>query len=82
MPFTSVTDMYLNTDFRLALIPSTTFEDNFKYSTEPLWQGLYNERIKPYLTEYSSYENYLSDMVHFIRDDFSTALIDTHIAIT
>ena len=82
IPFTTVTDMYLNTDFRLALIPSTTFEDNFKYSKEPLWQRIYKERIQPYLTEYSSYENYLSDMVHFIRKDHSTALIDGFLPIS
>ena len=82
MPFTTVTDMYLSTNFRLALIPSTTFEDNFKYSKEPLWQEIYKERIQPYLTEYSSYENYLSDMVYFIREDFSTALIDGYIPIS
>ena len=82
MPFTTVTDMYLNTDFRLALIPSTTYEDNFKYSKEPLWQRIYKERLQPYLTEYSSYENYLSDMVYFIREDTSTALIDGYIPIS
>ena len=82
MPFDSLTDMYLNTDFRLAVIPSTVYEDDFKFSKEALWQGIYNERIKPYLTEYSSYENYLSDMVYFIREDFSTALIDGYIPIT
>ena len=82
MPFTTVTDMYLNTDFRLALIPSTTYEDNFKYSKDPLWQQIYKERLQPHLAEYSSYENYLSDMVYFIREDFSTALIDGYIPIT
>ena len=81
IPFKTVTDMYLNTNFRLALIPSTTFEDNFKYSKEPLWQTIYKERIQPYLSEYSSYENFLSDMVHFIRDDYSTALIDGYMTI-
>ena len=79
MPFDSLTDMYLNTDFRLAVIPSTVYEDDFKFSKEALWQGIYNDRIKPYLTEY---ENHFSDMVYFIREDFSTALIDGYIPIT
>ena len=79
MPFDSLTDMYLNTDFRLAVIPSTVYEDDFKFSKEALWQGIYNDRIKPHLTEY---ENHSSDMVYFIREDFSTALIDGYIPIT
>ena len=77
MPFTSVEDMYLNTDYRLALIPSTTYEDNFKYSTIPIWQNIFKERIEPHLQEYADYPDHLFDMVHFIKNDFSTALYDS-----
>ena len=80
MPFKTVTDMYKNTNFRIALIPSTTFEDNFKYSKEPLWQEIYKERIQPHLAEYNSHG--ASDMIHFIRNDYSTALMDSYIPIT
>ena len=78
MPFNSIEELYLNTEFRIALIPSTTFEDNFKYSKDPLWSNLYKERIGPNIDEYKSYENYLSDMVHFIRTDFGTAVYDSY----
>ena len=82
LPFGSLQEMYSNTPFRLALIPSTTYEDNFKYSRDPLFKNIYEERIKPHLEDYSSYENYLTDMVHFIREDFATALYDGYIPIT
>ena len=78
MPFNSIEELYLNTEFRIALIPSTTFEDNFKFSKDPLWSNLYKERIGPNIEEYKSYENYLSDMVHFIRTDFGTAVYDSY----
>ncbi len=74
--------MYDNTNFRLALIPATSFEDSFKFSKEPLFKDIYDERIKPHLQEYADYPDHLTDMVHFIQNDFSTALIDSYIPIT
>ena len=71
MPFTSVEDMYLNTKFRLALMPATTHEDNFKYSPDPLWQKIYNERLQPHLDEYAGHVS-AAAMVLFIREDFKT----------
>ncbi len=73
--------MYQKTDYRLALIPSTTFQDNFKRSTDPLWQSIYKERLEPHLEEYKNYPNYVSDMIHFIRNDYKTALYDSFQAI-
>ena len=78
LPFSSVEDMYINTDIRLALIPSTTYEDNFKYSNKPIWQKIYKERIEPNLKEYAAYPDHLFDMVHFIKNDFATALYDSY----
>ena len=76
LPFNTLSEMYENTDFRLALIPSTSFEDSFKYSTDPLWQKIFKERLQPHLQEYSDYPDHLSDMVSFLRNDYKTALYD------
>ena len=81
MPFTTIEDMYQNTDFRLALVPSTTYEDNFKYSPDPLWQTIYKERLEPHLAEYDGSVS-VTDMVDFIRDDFATAVFDGYIPFT
>ena len=78
LPFTTVEDMYKNTQFRLAMIPATSYEDNFKYSPDPMWQKIYAERIQPHLQEYADYQE---QMVHFIEDDFTTALWDSYIPI-
>ena len=76
LPFHTLSEMYENTDFRLALIPSTSFEDSFKYSADPLWQKIFKERLQPHLQEYSDYPDHLSDMVNFLRNDYKTALYD------
>ena len=81
MPFKSLAEMYSKTDFRLALIPSTSYEDQFKYSSDPLWKSIYKERLEPYLTEYQEYPNHLTDMIHFIKDDYKTALYESFAAI-
>ena len=51
LPFTDVEDMYSKTPFRLAMIPDTSYVDNFKYSPDPMWQSIYSERIEPNLQE-------------------------------
>ena len=73
MPFTSVEELYLKTNFRLALMPSSSNEDIFKYSPNPLWRKVYEERIEPHLEEYASHASTPADLVFFIRDDSNTA---------
>ena len=82
LPFQTLEEMYLNTDFRLALIPSTVFEDAFKYSTDPIWSAIYEQRLKDHLPEYKDFPDHLFDMIHFIENDFSTALYDSYIPIS
>ena len=73
LPFNNIRELVENTDFRIAIIPGTSFEDAFKYSTDPIWQKAYKERIKPYLDEYM--ESYLQ-MVDLPLKDSSLALYD------
>ena len=81
MPFTTIADFYMNTNFRLAVMPDTTYMDNFKYSTDPLFIDIYAERIVPHVPEYKDYPQHTSDMMYFIRDDASTALLDGYVPI-
>ena len=81
LPFNTLSEMFEKTDFRLALIPSTSFEDSFKYSKDPLWQKIFKERLQPHLQEYADYPNHLSDMVYFLRNDYKTALYDGNIVL-
>ena len=67
--------------FTIIIIPSTSLEDDFKYSADPIWQKIYKDRLEPNLQEYSNYPDHLSNMVHFIKNDFDTALYDAYLAI-
>ena len=81
LPFTNLAEMYFDTNFRLALVPSTTYEDNFKYSADPLFQKIYKERLEPHLPDYAGAVD-MMDMIDFIRDDFETAVYDGYIPLT
>ena len=81
LPFENLVEMYYDTDFRLALVPSTTYEDNFKYSTDPLFQKIYTERLKPHLPDYKDAVD-MMDMIDFIREDYATAVYDGFIPLT
>ena len=73
LPFNNIRELVENTDFRIAIIPGTSFEDAFKYSTDPIWQKAYEDRIQPYLDEYM--EGYLK-MIDLPLKDSSMALYD------
>ena len=78
LPFDTLSEMYHKSDFRLALTPKASYEDDFKYSTDPLWQKIYKERIEPYLQEYDEFRKNLS---HLILKDSKTVLYKPYSAI-
>ena len=81
MPFAGVEDMYSSTSFRVALIPDTAYEDDFRYSKESIWKKIYDERIRPHLQEYRDFPDILSYNIHFIKDDPNTALWDGYLPV-
>ena len=55
MPFESLEKLLQATNFKIAIIPESAQEDNFKLSSDPIKQEIYKERIKPYLYDFDSY---------------------------
>ena len=76
MPFTNLDDMYSNTPIRIALVPGTSWEDDFKRSKDPTLIKIYADRIQPHLEEYAAYSSNAGwkDMNYFINEDYDTAL--------
>ena len=74
MPFTSIKDLYLHTNFKVVLTPNTADEGIFKHATDLIFQNIYEERIKPYLLKYLDYPILsIFDCISFIKNDFETA---------
>ena len=55
IPFDSIPKLVADTDFKISLMPGTSFEDVFKTATDPYWQKAWNDRIEPFLADYKSY---------------------------
>ena len=41
----------INTQFRIILAPGTSYVDDFRTSTDPIWQAAWTDRVQPNLEE-------------------------------
>ena len=57
LPFNNIRELLDNTNFRIGVTPGTSHVDYFKYSTNPILQKAFKERIEPYLDEYADATN-------------------------
>ena len=81
LPFINIEDLFKNTDMRLVIMPGGMIENDFRYS-EGLWQAVFKERVEPHLKEIALYEDHPTDLQHFIRNDYKTAMYDFYEAYT
>ena len=52
LPFSSLNDLHMNTNFKLVVFPKTNHEELFKMSKDPLLSEVYQTRILPYIDGY------------------------------
>jgi hypothetical protein len=76
LPFGNIAQLVSETDFKIALIPGSSFMDAFKFSTDPVWQGAFNSRIEPYLDEYKKYVT--MGIIGILEYDAVTAIYDNY----
>ena len=77
LPFNSIKELVDKSSFLIALNPGSSYEDAFKYATDPDWQAAWTGRIQPYL------ENYIegsSRMIQYPLADSNIALYDNFFA--
>ena len=55
LPFQDIPDLVANTQFRIILMPGTSYEDDFKTSTDPTWQTAWTDRVQPHLEEHDGF---------------------------
>jgi len=54
LPYDSIDGLMENSDHKLALLPGSSYEDDFKNAANPLWRKAYTERIQPNLGSYKA----------------------------
>ena len=52
LPFKDITDLVVNTQFRIITLPGSSYEDDFKSSTDPIWKAAWTDKVKPHLEEH------------------------------
>ena len=55
IPFDGIGTLVSESDFKISLIPGSSYEDAFKVSKDPEWQKAWKERLQPYLGDYVPY---------------------------
>lgn len=63
LPFNGIRELVENSDYKIGLIPGTSYEDTFKLSLDPIFQRAYSERISPYLEEYAPFYEDMNTML-------------------
>lgn len=53
LPFTDIQSLLRNTNYLISVIPDSTFEERFKSSKDMHDQIAYQERIKPFLDDFT-----------------------------
>ena len=44
-----------NSDYKVAVMPDSVFEDEIKFSNIPMWQKAWTERVEPNIDFYKEY---------------------------
>ena len=82
IPFDGIPDLIINTDYNLLALPGSSQADSFKHSKDPIWQKAWNERMKPFLDDYTKqYGTGPNGLKDFILDNENFALYNNFLDI-
>ena len=83
LPFKNVKEMYdIAPQYRLAAYPDSADEDDFKYSSDPVWKKVYKELFLPHYQEYLDNPTYFYDMAHYYENSDGLALYNPTFIVT
>ena len=57
LPFNNLGELLDSTDYKIAIVPESSAEDDFKLSRDSNRQKAWTERIKPYLDMFPTYSS-------------------------
>ena len=79
MPFTNMAELMSNTEFRIILIPSTSFESAFKFSKNPDWQAAWIDRVQPHLEEHRGFG--IKELTGKVATEDGSAVYDNYFSV-
>ena len=81
LPFKDIPELLSNTQYRMIIMPGTSYEDAFKTSPDPIWQTAWTDRIKPHLDELTTYLNLAVDFSDKVTKDGLTAWYHDYLSV-
>ena len=79
LPFKDILDLVANTQFRIVVMPGSSYEAAFRTSTDPIWQTAWTDRVQPHLEEHNGFS--IQDFANLLTTDGVSAwYIDNVIA--
>lgn len=79
LPFQSIPELVLSSQFRIILTPGTSMEDAFKTSRDPDWMIAWNERVSPHLDQFSGQGT--AEFVELLKTDTTSAIYDNYFSV-
>lgn len=79
LPFQSLSQLLTLTNFRIILVPGTSYMDAFKTSKNETWMRAWSERIEPRLHELQGL--YTKDLIELLDTDSEAALYDNYYSV-
>ena len=76
LPFKTIPELVANTQYKILLIPGTSFEDSFRYSKDPVWQTAFKERIEEHLPDHNNFDRI--DFMNILLEDGTAAYYDNY----
>jgi hypothetical protein len=56
-----------NTQFRIILMPGSSYQNDFETSPNPIWQAAWTDRVQPHLKEHDGF--LIQDLVDLLTMD-------------
>ena len=67
LPFKDIEELMLKTDLKIVVRPSSAQMDSFRYSSVPILQRAYTERIEPHLQFFEDFYRNAGDYFPFFN---------------
>ena len=79
LPFKSIPELVSMSQFRILLMPGSSYEDAFKTSPDPDWQAAWVSRVEPHLKAHMGLSS--DDFANLLTQDPVTAWYDNYFSV-
>ena len=79
LPFNNIPELVANSQFRILLMPGSSYEDAYKTSPDPDWQAAWVDRVQSHLEAHKGFSS--DDFAELLTTDAVTAWYDNYFSV-